>query len=117
MKPNPNKFQFMIFGKSTRQSIILNINKIKIRKSYFTIKEMPYCLRNKNFFENTINIPSTCFTRYGTNSMLFRACFHVLCGISYLFLLNKGNHSFILNQKLKNAPAKFAVYNFMIKCG
>ena len=33
MKPNPKKFQFMIFGKGTRQSIILNINKIKIRKS------------------------------------------------------------------------------------
>ena len=32
MKPNPKKFQFMIFGKSTRQSIILNINKIKARK-------------------------------------------------------------------------------------
>ena len=34
MKPNPKKFQFMILGKSTRQSIILNINNIKIRESY-----------------------------------------------------------------------------------
>ena len=33
MKPNPNKFQSMILGKSTRQSIILNINNVKIRKS------------------------------------------------------------------------------------
>ena len=33
MKPNPKKFQFMIFGKSTKQSIILNINETKIRKS------------------------------------------------------------------------------------
>ena len=33
MKPNPKKFQFMILGKSTRQSIILNINNIKIRES------------------------------------------------------------------------------------
>ena len=33
MKPNPKKFQFMIFRKSTRQSIILNINNIKIRES------------------------------------------------------------------------------------
>ena len=32
MKPNPNKFQFMVLGKSTRQSIILN-NNIKIRES------------------------------------------------------------------------------------
>ena len=33
MKPNPKKFQFMILGKSTRQSIILNINNVKIRES------------------------------------------------------------------------------------
>ena len=33
MKPNPKKFQFMILGKSTRQSIILSINNIKIRES------------------------------------------------------------------------------------
>ena len=26
VKPNPKKFQFMILGKSTRQSIIININ-------------------------------------------------------------------------------------------
>ena len=33
MKPNQKKFQFMVLGKSTRQSIILNINNIKIRES------------------------------------------------------------------------------------
>ena len=33
MKDDPKKFQFMIFCKSTRQSIILNINNIKVRKS------------------------------------------------------------------------------------
>ena len=33
MKPNPKKFQFMILGKSTRQSIILNINNVKIRET------------------------------------------------------------------------------------
>ena len=33
MKPNPRKFQFMILGKSTRQSIILSINNMKIRES------------------------------------------------------------------------------------
>ena len=33
MKPNPKKFQFMILEKSTRQSIILNINNVKIRES------------------------------------------------------------------------------------
>ena len=39
-------------------------------KSYFTIKEIPYCLRNGNF----LKIPSARSTRYGTNSILFRAC-------------------------------------------
>ena len=33
MKLNPKKFQFMVLGKSTRQSIMLNINNIKIRES------------------------------------------------------------------------------------
>ena len=33
MKPNPRKFQFMILGKSTRQSIMRNVNNIKIRES------------------------------------------------------------------------------------
>ena len=33
MKSNRKKFQFMILVKSTRQSIILNINNIKIRES------------------------------------------------------------------------------------
>ena len=40
-------------------------------KSYFTIKEIPYCLRNGIFFK----IPSTRSKRYGTNSIVFRACF------------------------------------------
>ena len=39
-------------------------------KSYFTIKEIPYCLRNGNF----LKIPSARSTRYGTNPILFRAC-------------------------------------------
>ena len=39
-------------------------------KSYFTIKEKPYCLRNGNF----LKIPSARSTRYGTNPILFRAC-------------------------------------------
>ena len=33
MKPNPKKFQFMVLGRGTGQSIILNINNIKIRGS------------------------------------------------------------------------------------
>ena len=38
-------------------------------KSYFTTKEIPYCLLNGNF----LKIPSVRSTRYGTNSILFRA--------------------------------------------
>ena len=37
-------------------------------KSYFTIKEIPYCLRHKIF----LKIPSAISTHYGTNSILFR---------------------------------------------
>ena len=123
MKPNPKRFQFMVLRKSTRQSIILNINNIKIResssvvlpgltidnrltfkdhinilcrkanlkqlrilatevfkrladinpdfmKSYFTIKVIPYCLRNGN----TLKIPSARSTHCETNSILFRVC-------------------------------------------
>ena len=32
MKANQKKFQFMIIGKGTRQTIILNINNIKVRE-------------------------------------------------------------------------------------
>ena len=40
-------------------------------KSYFTIKEISYSIRNGNF----LKILSARSTRYGTNSILFRACF------------------------------------------
>ena len=33
MKANPKKFQFMIFGKTSRQPITLNINQIKVKES------------------------------------------------------------------------------------
>ena len=39
-------------------------------KSCFTIKEIPYWLQNGNF----LKMPSARSTRYGTNSILFRAC-------------------------------------------
>ena len=39
-------------------------------KPYFTIKEIPYCLRNGNI----LKIPSARSTCYETNSILFRAC-------------------------------------------
>ena len=78
MKPNPKKFQFINLGKSSRHYHILATEVFKnfadinsdFMKSYFIIKEIPYCSRNGNF----LKIPSACPTRYGKNSVLFRAC-------------------------------------------
>ena len=39
-------------------------------KPFFTVKELPYDLRN----EHILNQPSAQTTYYGTNSILFRAC-------------------------------------------
>ena len=39
-------------------------------KSYFTRKEILYCLRNGNL----LKIKSACSMYYGTNSIIFRAC-------------------------------------------
>ena len=39
-------------------------------KSYFAVKEIPYCLRNGN----SLKVPSARSTRYGTNSILLPAC-------------------------------------------
>ena len=39
-------------------------------KPFFTIKEIPYNLRNGHI----LNLPSARTTYYGTNSILFRAC-------------------------------------------
>ena len=33
MKANPKKIQFMILGKTPRQSVVLNINQIKVKES------------------------------------------------------------------------------------
>ena len=50
-----------------KSSADVNVN---FMKSYFTIKEIPYCLPNGNFLKR---LPAP-FTRYGTNSILFGAC-------------------------------------------
>ena len=39
-------------------------------KPFFTVKELPYNLRNGHI----LNLPSARTTYYGTNSILFRAC-------------------------------------------
>ena len=55
MKPNPKKFQFMIIGKSTRQSIILNINNVKIRESSSVVL-LGVTIDNRLTFKDHINI-------------------------------------------------------------
>ena len=55
MKPNPKKFQFMILGKSTRQSIILNINNVKIRESSSVVL-LGLTIDNRLTFMDHINI-------------------------------------------------------------
>ena len=55
MKPNPKKFQFMILGKSARQSIMLNINNKKIRESSSVVL-LGLTLHNRLTFKDHINI-------------------------------------------------------------
>ena len=55
MKPNPKKFQFMILGKSTRQSIIVNINNVKIRESSSVVL-LGLTIDNRLTFKDHINI-------------------------------------------------------------
>ena len=54
MKPNPKKFQFMVLGKSTRQSII-KINIIKIRESSSVVL-LGLTIDNRVTFKDHINI-------------------------------------------------------------
>ena len=55
MKPNPKKFQFMVLGRSTRQSIILNINNIKVRESS-SVTLLGLTIDNRFTFKDHINI-------------------------------------------------------------
>ena len=55
MKANPKKFQFMILGKSTRQTIILNINNIKIRESQ-NVELLGLKIDNRLTFKDDINM-------------------------------------------------------------
>ena len=55
MKSNPKKFQFMILGKSTRQSIILNINNIKINE-FSSVVLLGFTIDNLLTFKDHINI-------------------------------------------------------------
>ena len=55
MKANPKKFQFKILGKSTRQTIILNINNIKIRE-FQNVEVLSFTIDNRLIFKDHINI-------------------------------------------------------------
>ena len=52
MEPNPKKFQFMILGKSTRQSIILNIN----NRDSSSVVLLGLTIENRLIFKDHINI-------------------------------------------------------------
>ena len=55
MKANPKKFQFMILGKDTRQTISLNINNIKIRESQ-NVELLGLIIDNRLTFKGQINM-------------------------------------------------------------
>ena len=55
VKANPQKFRFMILGKSTRQTIILNINNIKIRESQ-NVELLGLTIDNRLTFKDLINM-------------------------------------------------------------
>ena len=55
MKTNPQKIQFMILGKSTRQTVILNINNIKIRESQ-NVELLGLAIDNRLTFKEHINM-------------------------------------------------------------
>ena len=57
MKPNPKKFQLMVLGRSTRQSVILNINNTKIRESS-SITLLDLTINKRLTFKDHINILS-----------------------------------------------------------
>ena len=55
MKLNPKKFRFMVLRKSARQSIILNINNIKIRESS-SVDLLDLTVDNRLTFNDHINM-------------------------------------------------------------
>ena len=55
MKANPKKFQFMILGKGTRQTVILNINNIRIREPQ-NVELLGLIIDNRLRFKDHINM-------------------------------------------------------------
>ena len=55
MKLNPKKFQFINLGKSTRQTIILNVSNIKIRESQ-NVELLGLTINNRLTFKYHINM-------------------------------------------------------------
>ena len=55
IKANPKKFQFMILGKGTRHTIVLNINNIKIKESQ-NVELLGLTIDNQLTFKDHINM-------------------------------------------------------------
>ena len=70
IKANPKKFQFMILGKSTRQTIILNINNIKIRESQ-NVELLGLTIDNRLTFKDHINPLIAKFTKWSNTLKQF----------------------------------------------
>ena len=101
MKANPKKFQFKILGKSTRQTIILNINNIKIRE-FQNVELLSSTIDNQLTFKDHINI-LYCRANYKL---------HALRRIRKYLILEKSkllHNAFIKNQ--------FELFVFKLPCG
>ena len=55
MKANPNKFQFIILGKTPRQLIMLNINQIKVEESQKVVL-LGLTIDNRLAFKNHVDM-------------------------------------------------------------
>ena len=55
MKANPNKFQFMILGKTPRQLNMLNINQIKVEESQKVVL-LGLTINNRLTFKNHVDM-------------------------------------------------------------
>ena len=82
-------------------------------KSFFTIKEIPYCLRNGSVLKK----PSARSTWYRKNSILFRACLvsnKLPLSVKQSQSLIEFKSNIKTLRKIGCFFAKFAVYNFMV---
>ena len=101
IRANPKKFQFKILGKSTRQTIILNINNIKIRE-FQNVELLSFTIDNRLTFKDHINI-LCCRANYKR---------HAIRRIRKYLTLEKSK--LLQNAFMKN---QFEIFVFKLPCG